>query len=284
MDHFPGLRTALLLLWALGPSLMAQNAPGTQNVPGAENAPGAQNPPGTEQRVPPPPENATAQELEKQGDDLRGQKDYLDSIDYYKAAWKKQDAAALHNKAGISLFQMHRMGPAKKEYERSIHLDHAYAEPHNNLGALYYFARRYGPAVREYQKAIQLSPDNATFHSNLGAAYFSEKDFSHAMKEFTRAVELDPGIFERQASGGASVKLVTSGDRGHFHYLMAQMYGTQNDQERCRYYLAKANEEGYPIKDALHDNEFAGLRKDPNFVTFVRSLKPPQEEEQQQQQ
>lgn len=260
MDHFPGLRVALLFLGALPPALAAQSPPAVECVS--------------------PAADTTAQEMEKQGDTLRGQKDFLGAIDCYRAAWKKADSAALHNKAGISFFQLQRNGDARKEYERSVRMDPAFAEPHNNLGALYYYWKRYGPAVKEYQKAIRLSPDNATFHSNLGSAYFSEKDFSRAMKEFSRAAELDPGIFERQPSGGASVKLVSSGERGHLHYLMAQMYGTQNDQEHCRYYLAKANDEGYPIRDALHDNEFAGLRKDPDFVAYVRSLKPPAQENQ----
>src|SRR5215472_10054918 len=259
MDHFRGLRTALLSLWTLALPLIGQKVP---------------------EPVTPPADTAAAGDLEEQGDILRAQKDYLGSIDSYRAAWKKTDRPILHNKAGISYFQLHRAGDAKKEYERAIKLDPTYAEPHNNLGALYYYARHYGPAVREYQKAIKLTPENATFHSNLGAAYFSQRDFSRAMKEFTRAVELDPGIFERQASGGATVKLVTSGERGHLHYLMAQMYGTQNDSEHCRYYLAKANEEGYSVRDALRDNEVAGLRKDPNFVTYVRSLKPPAQENQ----
>ena len=87
-------------------------------------------------------------------------------------------------------------------------------------------------------------------------------------------MELDPQIFERQASGGASIKLITTNDLGHYHYVMAQMYGQRGDAERCRFYLSKANEEGYPIKAALRDTVFAGLRKDPNFVAFVRSLKP----------
>jgi len=260
MDHFPGLRTAVLFVGALAPILAAQNRPGGERVP-VQTA------------------NLTPQELEDQGDTLRGQKDYLGSIDCYRAAWKKSETPILHNKAGISYSQLHRIREAKREYEQAIHLDPAYAEPHNNLGALYYSAQRYGPAVKEYQKAIRLTPENAVFHNNLGAAYFSEKDFTRAMKEFTRAMELDPTIFERQASGGSSVKLVSSDQRGHFHYLMAQMYGSQNDLERCRYYLSKANEEGYPIRDALHDGEFAGLRKDPEFVAFVRSLKPPQEEQ-----
>jgi tetratricopeptide (TPR) repeat protein len=226
-------------------------------------------------RVPPPPENASAAELEERGDTLRGQKAYLDSIDYYRAAMKKADSAALHNKAGISFFLLHRESEAKKEYERAIKLDKNYPEAYNNLGALFYNSRKLGSAVHHYKKAIKLNELSASFHKNLGTAYFSQKDFDGASKEYQRAMQLDPTVFERQASGGISINLISSNDLGHFHYVMAQMYGQKGDAEKCRYYLAKANEEGYPIKDALRDNVFAGLRKDPEFVTFVRSLKPP---------
>lgn len=230
-------------------------------------------------RIPPPPENATGAELEKQGDDLRVQKAYLDSIDYYRAGMKKGDSAVLHNKAGICFLLLERYGEARKEFQRATRMDKTYAEPHNNLGALSYNRGRYGPAIKEYRKALKLNEGNASFHSNLGTAYFAEKDWAQAIKEYTRARELDPDIFDRQASGGVSIKLVSSTDLGHFHYMMAQIAGSQNDLERCRIYLSKANEEGYPIKDALHDSQFAGLRKDPDFVAFVQSLKPPQPNE-----
>ena len=226
-------------------------------------------------QVPPPSESATSAELEQQGDVLRAEKNFLDALDYYRAAIKKQDSAVLRNKAGISLLLLSRDPEAKKEFEQAIKQDKKYPEAYNNLGALFYNARKYGTAVREYKKAIKLSETNASFHSNLGTAYFSQKDFDRATKEYQRAMALDPTIFERSPSGGVSVKLVTSNDLGHFHYVMAQMYGQHNDEQHCRYYLSKANEEGYPIKGALRDNEFAGLRKDPEFVTFVRSLKPP---------
>ncbi len=226
-------------------------------------------------RVPPPPENATAAELEQQGDALRGQKAYLDSIDYYRAAIKKGESAVLHNKVGICLLLLRRDSEARKEFQRAIKDDKTYPEAYNNLGALYYNVRKFGSAIKEYKKAIKLNEENASFHSNLGTAYFSQKDFDSATREYQRAMQIDPGIFERAPSGGVSVKLVTSNDLGHFHYVMAQMYGRHGDLERCRHYLSKANEEGYPIRSALHDNEFAGLRKDPNFVAFVRSLKPP---------
>ena len=35
--------------------------------------------------VPPPPANASVADLERQGDVLRSQKDYLDALDYYRA-------------------------------------------------------------------------------------------------------------------------------------------------------------------------------------------------------
>jgi tetratricopeptide (TPR) repeat protein len=227
-------------------------------------------------RVPPPQENATAAELEAQGDDLRAQKAFLDAMDYYHAAVKKQESAVLHNKIGMCLLQLRRDSESRKEFERAIHLDKNYPEAYNNLGALYYNSRKYGSAVKEYKKAIKLHDANAAFHTNLGYAYFAQKDFDHASREYQRAIHIDPEIFQRQSSGaGVSVRLVSSNDLGHFHYVMAQMYGQQGDLQHCRYYLSKANEEGYPIRDALHDNVFAVLRKDPNFITFVRSLKPP---------
>jgi len=226
-------------------------------------------------RIAPPIETAAAAELEEQGDIFRGKKLYLDSIDYYRAAIKKADSAALHNKVGISLLLLRRDPEARREFERAIHLNKSYPEAYNNLGALYYNGRRFGSAIKQYKKAIKLSSENASFHSNLGTAYFSQKDFESATREYQRAMQIDPGIFDRQPSGGVSVKLITSNDLGHFHYVMAQMYGQHNNADRCRYYLSKANEEGYPIKDALHDSVFAGLRKDPEFVSFLRSLKNP---------
>jgi len=227
-------------------------------------------------RIPPPSENAAPEELEQQGDELRGQKAFLDAMDYYRAALKKTDSAVLHNKIGMCLLQLRRDQESRKEFQQAIRLNRDYSEAYNNLGALYYNSRKFGPAVKEYKKAIKLNETNAAFHTNLGYAYFAQKDYDHASREYQRAIQIDPQIFQRQSSGaGVSVRLVSSNDLGHFHYVMAQMYGQRGDSDRCRYYLAKANEEGYPIRYALHDNEFAMLRKDPNFITFVRSLKPP---------
>jgi tetratricopeptide (TPR) repeat protein len=261
-----GIPGFLLLLLLTLPSAQQPSAPTPVSKPETNLIP----------RVPPPPENASAEELEAQGDSLRAEKLYLDSIDYYRAAIRKSEAhtAILHNKAGISLLLMDRNKDAKKEFQSATRLDKKYSEAYNNLGALYYNMRRWGAAIKQYKKAIALEDANASFHSNLGTAYFSQRHFDLAVKEYQRAMQLDPEIFDRQASGGVTVRLITSHDLGHFHYVMAQMYGSRGNVERCRYYLSKANEEGYPIRDALRDKVFAGLRKDPAFVEFVRSLKP----------
>lgn len=226
--------------------------------------------------VAPPSPTSTVEDLEVRGDSLRAQKDYLDAIDYYRAALQKNDSAVLHNKVGVSWLQLSKYPDARKEFEHSIRLDKEYAEGHNNLAVVYYVARQYGSAVKEYQRAIRINPNSASFHSNLGSAYFSRKDFMKATREYAKAMELDPSIFDPTPSGGVSVKLATQGDRGYFFYVIAKTYGSKNDADRCRLYLSKANEVGYPrVKDALKDDEFAGLRKNPAFVEFVRSLKPP---------
>src|SRR5215471_17964436 len=60
---------------------------------------------------------------ERRGDTLRARKDYLDAIDYYKAAMHKNDTAALHNKIGVSFLQMLKYADARREFERSVKMD-----------------------------------------------------------------------------------------------------------------------------------------------------------------
>ena len=226
--------------------------------------------------VVPPSPTASSEDLEKDGDSLRARKEYLDALDYYHEAMKKSDTAALHNKAGIALLQMNRYPEARREFQQALKLDKNYADAHNNLGATYYQIKRFSAAAGEYRKAVKLNDAKASFHSNLGIAYLAMKDIDKASKEYARAMELDPHIFDPQPSGGVSIKLATTGDRASLNYVIAKMFGQRGDVERCRLYLSKANEEGYPhVRDALKDNEFAALRKDPEFVNFVRSLKPP---------
>src|SRR5450755_3160401 len=58
-------------------------------------------------RVDPPRPEARSDELEAQGDELRERKDFLDSVDYYRAALKGESKnAAVINKIGICQLMM----------------------------------------------------------------------------------------------------------------------------------------------------------------------------------
>jgi tetratricopeptide (TPR) repeat protein len=224
-------------------------------------------------KVEPPSPTATAQELEDTGDDLRVEKAFADALDYYHAAMAKADSAVLHNKVGITYLQMLRKNEAKHEFERSIKMNKQYAEPYNNIGALeYYFNHNYGKAIKEYQQAIKLKDDSASFYSNLGTAYFAQKKYDQAAQEYAKALSLDPDIFERRSRGGISVQLAGTTDRARYEYLMAKMYASFGNLDRCLVYLRKSMEDGYSgINDVYKDREFTALRKDPRFATLMAS-------------
>lgn len=225
-------------------------------------------------RVQPPSPNASASDLEATGDELRLEKAFADSLDYYRAAMRKADSAVLHDKAGIAELQMMRLQDAQHEFNRAVHLDVDYPEAYNNLGVVAYEEHRYSKAIKYYGKAIKLRDASASFHSNLGTAYFGQKAYQHAMNEYARALQLDPDIFERRSEGGVSAQLVSSEDLGRYDYVIARMYASTGNPDRCLLYLQKAMEEGYTqISNVYKDSEFTKIRKDPRF-TALMAAKP----------
>jgi tetratricopeptide (TPR) repeat protein len=215
----------------------------------------------------PPPENASASELESTGDHLRMAKAYNDAIDYYETALKKEpQSAGLYNKIGIAELQLLHYSLAQKDFEHAIKLNRSFPEPVNNLGATYYARRKYGKAIKLYQKAIRMRDGSAPFHSNLGVAYFAKKEYAKAGPEFARAMQLDPEIFERQSAAGIGVRLISPEDRARFSYVMAKLYAERGAYDLSITYLKKAVEGGYSgVSQALQDKEFGQLRKDPHF-------------------
>ena len=222
-------------------------------------------------RAAPPPADASAQELEARGDELRAEKSYADALDYYRAALSKSESAVLRNKSGIAQLQMLHYDRAKKEFERALKRDPAYAEAYNNLGVVNYIKGSHRQAIRRYLKALELR-DSASFHSNLGTAYFARKEYDKASAEYLRALEIDPDIFERQSAAGVSAHMASPADRARFSYVIAKMYAKSGDAERCLLYLKRAMEAGYAgISDVYKDEEFSQVRKDPRFTELMAS-------------
>lgn len=222
-------------------------------------------------RADPPAPGASPDDLEKRGDELRTDKDFLDAIDFYRAALKgAPDSASVYNKIGICQLMMQRYKEGKKSFERAIKADRKHGDAYNNLGVIEYQAHSYNAAIRNYQKAISLRDDAASYYSNMGAAYFSKKQFDKAMQSYSKAMELDPDIFERTSRGGVLAQLPSPEDRAHYDYVLAKLYASTGEPDRSLHYLKKAMEEGYKnIKDVYKDNEFSTLRKDPRFTELM---------------
>lgn len=226
-------------------------------------------------RAAPPASNASADELDARGDDLRGQKAYLDALDYYRAALAKKPSASLYNKAGITELELRRDYEGAKDFERAVKFDHQFADACNNLGVALYLQQKYGKAVKQYEKAIKLKPDVASFYNNLGAAYYGKKQWEPAAVAYGRALQLDPDIFERTSRTGVTAQLPSPEERARFEYLVAKLYAKQGDSDHALQYLRRAMEEGYPgIDDVYKDSDFEGLRKDTRFAQLMAS-KPP---------
>jgi tetratricopeptide (TPR) repeat protein len=227
-------------------------------------------------RVEPPSAEASAEALERRGDELYADKNYLDAIDYQRAALgKKPGSALLLNKIGMSHLMLRRLREARKSFEQALKANRDYASAYVNLGVVYYEDRNYGKAIKAYDKGIALQPDNAVFYNNRGAAYLNKKQFEKASLDYTKALELDPDIFETPGRAGVQAQIPSPEDRARYAYVLAKVYAKAGANERSLHYLKKAMEDGYKdIKNVYKDNEFSALRKDPRF-TELMAAKPP---------
>jgi tetratricopeptide (TPR) repeat protein len=242
----------------------------------AQNSEMVQISPPTRRRIEPPGRNTTAEELEKQGDELRVEKAYLDALDYYRAAsFKRPNYAPLYNKAGIVELLMQRYKEAAKDFSHAIHADHKYAEPVNNLGVVEYEAKKYSKAIKQYERAIRLRSDSGSFYANLGAAYFGKKEFEQASESYAKALQLDPDILERSSHNGISAQLPSPEDRARYDYIVAKLCAVRGDTDRSLQHLKRAMEEGYKdIDDVYKDPGFSALRTDARFAELMASRPP----------
>ncbi len=221
-----------------------------------------------------PDGSASAADLEQQGDALRAQKRYLDSLDFYSAAMAKHPTALLWNKEGMAYLFLQKYPEATKCFDRAIKADKKAPAGYNNRGYMEQREKNYGKAIKYYKKAVALAPDDAVFHYNMGTSYFGKHDYQMAALQYRTAYKLDPDIFDRVSRIGVMAQSGSPEDRAAFSFLVAKMYAQAGDFDRSLEYLRKAMEEGYKdIKRVYTDSEFASLRTDKRFEELM-SQKP----------
>lgn len=218
-----------------------------------------------------PDGSASAAELETQGDQLRLEKRYLDSIDFYNVALKKQPSALLWNKEGMAYLQLQNHDKAAaKCFDHAIRLDRLAPEGYNNRGYVEQAEKNYDKAIKYYSKAVKLKPDDALFYYNMGSSYFGKHDYKMAAQEYKTAFTLDPNIFIRVSRIGIMAQATSPEDRASFSFMVAKMYAQAGDIEQALEYLRKAMENGYKhIKEVYTDSEFATLRTDKRFEELM---------------
>ncbi len=208
------------------------------------------------------PARPDAKQLETKADILMARKDFRLATNTYLQALKLEPRnAVLMNKVGISYHQVSDLRKAKRYYERAVKLDPNYAEGWNNLGAVEYHNKKYKKAAQRYRKAIALNPSLASCHSNLGTALFAMKKYDDALAEYRIAVQLDPEVFERRSFTGVLLHERTVEDAARFYFMLAKLYASAGDLERCVTYLKKARESGY--------SQWAGVEQDPAFAPVL---------------
>jgi tetratricopeptide (TPR) repeat protein len=233
--------------------------------------------PPTQMTPPPVPDgSASAATLEQQGDQLRAQKRYLDSIDYYNVAMKKQPSSLLWNKIGMAYLLLQRPDRAAKAFDRAIKLDKQDPASYNNRGYVEQMKRKYDKAIVYYKKAIALRSDDAVFYYNMASCYFGKHEYQEAAKQYQQAFQLDPNIFVRATKTGVMAQATSPDDRAAFSFLVAKMYAQAGDFDHSLEYLRKAMEDGYKhINDVYSDKEFATMRTDKRFEDLMAQRPQP---------
>jgi len=266
-SYLGALAITAIAVCVVCPQAFAQSATPEPAATPASTAPPASSPPA----IPAVPDPSTsAPQLEVQGDQLRAEKRFLDSIDYYNAAIAKHPTTLLLNKKGMSYLLMQRPDKAAKCFDQAIKLDKNAPEAYNNRGYIEQTKKNYDKAIKYYMKAAKLRPTDAVFQYNIGAAYFSEHNFPAAAHAYRAAFALDPDIFNRVSRTGIMAQSTSPEDRAAFSFMVAKMYAKAGDFDKSLEYLRKAMENGYKkINEVYTDSEFATLRTDKRFEELM---------------
>lgn len=206
--------------------------------------------------------------LETEADLLGIHHRYSEAIAIYKKI--NPQSAVIDNKIGVAYERLSMEDEARNYFESAIRKDKKLADAYNNLATICYHEKDYDRATKLYKQSIRVNGKNAAVYSNLGTLYMARKKYRDATEAYQQAFSLDSNVFQEAAEGirddGASE------DVAAMNYCFAKIYAQAGMNALAIEYLHKAIIAGFHDRTGLqNDEEFAGLRKLPEFQALVSS-------------
>ncbi len=210
-------------------------------------------------------------DLERAGDASRAQKDYVQAINYFNMALRKDGKnAKLYNKRGLAQLSSGDYMAAKASFLKATKYNRDYPEAWNDLGVVNYIEKDYSAATKNFDKAIALDGLRPNFHVNLGITWFAQNRMDLAMQEYTRALQLDPEALLHSSNTAMSAQITDRDQRAKHDYMLARIFAQLGDIDNCLICLERAKEDGFtPMTDVYKEDDFARVRKDTRLASIV---------------
>lgn len=163
------------VIFALSPSLFAQEQAGTYQVVQAKKVPKAKAKKVKARKAPDSQNSITGLTLEEE-----------------KTLTDLQKLARIYRRQGVELQAVGSVDGAASFYRKAIELDPFYAIPYNDLGITYEMQGNTQAAEESYLRSIQIDPNYLSAYSNLALLYESQRNLEKAAFYWQKRAELGP--------------------------------------------------------------------------------------------
>ena len=152
-------------------------------------------------------------QLWDKGDEFASNKLYIDAIEYYTLAIKKNkgeiplgEVARIFNSRGLAHGSRNDDENALADFSNAIELDDKNDEFLLNRGTVYLKQKRYGQARSDLSAAIALNPRNVAAYAGRAKVYQEGGDHDRAVADLAKLLEIEPGNVRALYSMGLSLK------------------------------------------------------------------------------
>ena len=194
---------------------------------------------------------------------------------------------------GNAYYRQGKWEEAISAYKQSVEVEPNF-QGYSNLGTTFFFHKRYAEAAPGFEKAVELEPQHQDALGNLADSYRWAGEKQKAADTYNKAIALasrDLQVNPRDASTMADLALyyaktgrtsqglqyikraraIAPTDIGYIYFEGVVQCLAGNTGESLAS-LRTALEKGYPVREAINDPEFDGLRSHPDFQRVIQEF------------